>query len=606
MLFRASTSRKLITLVASVALAALTTLTGCAGRVDETVMAGELGTAIDEYFTAITPYGFSGALLVAKDGEVVLKKGYGLANDEEGIPNTPATVFSTGSITKQFTAAAVLALEMDGLLSTDDLLADHIDEVPEDKRGVTLHHLLTHTSGVLGSTGGDFEDVGRDEVVARALAAPLAFEPGSQMSYSNAGYSLLAAVVEMASGRPYEEYLREALFEPAGMKHTGYRLPDWDEGAVARWYDGDTDNGTPLERAYPHWNLLGNGGILSTPGDMFLWYKALKGDAVLCKEAKAKLWTPYLNDYAYGWDVIETDSGMLIEHDGASSLGASAEFRWFVDEDLVTMIFCNRSFNGVPLFEVVRSELRELTLGGEVDAPPARVDVAPEALAELAGKYRLSSGGLVKIVQEAGSLRLITFEQDVINALFQPDADPHTYKDLNARSGRLIAAAVSGNSEMFKDELGDGEFSRRVHEALAAHLRRFAERTHSALRASIALGTVRIEGDGTVMTGLRIKNADGGADHVSILWRDGQLVGIDQQAFLISIPMVPVSETHFIGYHLGFARLHPLSFNLDGDGSVVSLQIGPHVASRLGEPGRRHDHGDEGVRDDNGSENEDA
>ncbi|HEX6385166.1 MAG TPA: serine hydrolase domain-containing protein, partial [Anaerolineae bacterium] len=230
-------------------------------------VAGELGGRLDKYLTRVTPFGFSGALLVASGGEVVLNKGYGLAIRDEDVANTAETVFSLGSITKQFTAAAIVKLEMQGRLSTADFISDYFDGVPDDKSAVTLHHLLTHTAGVINYTGEDYEMAQRDETVQKVLAAPLAFAPGARYQYSNAGYSLLAAVVELVSGQRYEQFLHDHLFRPAGMRFTGYRLPDWDQRVVAHWYTGDNDFGTPLDKPYPSWNLLGNGDMLSTTDD---------------------------------------------------------------------------------------------------------------------------------------------------------------------------------------------------------------------------------------------------------------------------------------------------------------------------------------------------
>jgi CubicO group peptidase (beta-lactamase class C family) len=572
------------------ALLSLAALGACAGGDGVTVVREGVGAATDEYLTAATPYGFSGALLVAKDGEVLLEKGYGMADLEAQVPNTASTVFTTGSITKQFTAAAILRLEMDGLLSTDDRLSEHLEGVPDDKKDITLHHLLTHTSGIVPSTGDDFEVLGRDDMVQRAMDAPLAFEPGTRMMYSNAGYSLLAAVVEVVSGQPYEEYLAEHIFGPAGMKMTGYRLPDWSRAVVAHWYRGETDNGTPLDKHYPYWNLIGNGGILSTLGDMFRWYEALKGDAVLSEAEKRKLWTPFLNDYGYGWDVLQTPRGTLVQHDGGSDLGASAELRWFVDEDVVTVLFCNRDFQGVPLFQVVRNEIEELTFGGEVVVPPPPVDIGGQQLDELAGNYRLPTGGGILVERDGSLLRLVTFDQDVINALFSPEADPTTYDDLNKRANKLVAAAVSGDHDAFVKELGDEALAQRVQDMLTDEIGTFARSSGAPPVAAVSLGSVPVDDMGTVMTGVRVRNTAGGADDMSLWWRDGRLVGLDQQGFQISIPMAPVTSTDFVGYSLVFARPMPVSFEFGDDGRVSSLRMGSHVAGRVGGTEHAHDH----------------
>ena len=255
---------------------------------------------VDDYLSRITPFGYSGAFLLAKNGEILLNKGYGMAIRDKGIPSNSETVFCTGSVTKQFTAAGIMKLEMMGKLKTSDPIARYLPDVPPDKKQIPLHYLLTHTSGIGSGEGGDYEVVGRDETVKKILAQPLRSEPGKEFFYSNSGYSLLAAIIERVSGQSYEEFLRANLFLPAGMHLTGYVLPDWKDKVIAHWYVVDEDNGTPLDKPFPYWNLLGNGGILSTTEDMFRWNRALKGDAILSAEVKKKLWTPFLNEYASG------------------------------------------------------------------------------------------------------------------------------------------------------------------------------------------------------------------------------------------------------------------------------------------------------------------
>jgi CubicO group peptidase (beta-lactamase class C family) len=164
-------------------------------------------------------------VLVARDGEVLLHRGYGMADAEAGVPNGPETVYDIGSITKPVTALAILALEEEGRLRTTDPITRFFPEVPEDKRGITLHHLLTHSAGLIGDLGGDYEAMPRDTLVRRALASGLRWAPGTRYAYSNLGYSLLGAVVEIASGEPYEQYLRDRILLPAGMERTGYVLP---------------------------------------------------------------------------------------------------------------------------------------------------------------------------------------------------------------------------------------------------------------------------------------------------------------------------------------------------------------------------------------------
>jgi CubicO group peptidase (beta-lactamase class C family) len=129
---------------------------------------------------------------------------------------------------------------------------------------------------------------------------------------------------------------------------------------------GDKDKGTPLEKPYPYWNYIGNGGILSTTEDMHKWYKALLGGEVLSPEVKKKMFTPFLNDYGYGWDVLEREMGILIQHDGGSMLGCSAEIRRYIDAEVVTILFCNQSYGQQTFMEAVRDTIETLVFGGKV------------------------------------------------------------------------------------------------------------------------------------------------------------------------------------------------------------------------------------------------
>ena len=163
---------------------------------------------VDDYLTRLVPYGFSGAVLIARDDQIVLKKGYGLANRTSGQPYTPDLVASVGSVTKQFTGAAIVKLEAQGRLRTSDPISKYLPGVPADKASITIHHLLTHTAGFAGDLGGrDDDPITRDALVAKVLAAPLVSKPGEQFEYSNEGYALAGAIVERASGQGYEEYL---------------------------------------------------------------------------------------------------------------------------------------------------------------------------------------------------------------------------------------------------------------------------------------------------------------------------------------------------------------------------------------------------------------
>jgi CubicO group peptidase (beta-lactamase class C family) len=541
---------------------------------------GETGSRLDTYLRRVTPFGFSGALLVARDDEILVNEGYGLADRARKVPNTSATVFNLGSITKQFTAAAVLKLEMAGRLRTGDRLGDHLAGVPPDKEQITLHHLLTHTAGVINATGEDYEIATLEQAVGVALGAPLLFPPATRFRYSNAGYSLLAAVVETASGEPYEGFLGRELFQPAGMAHTGYRLPDWGKKSVAHWYVLDDDFGTPLEKPYPSWHLLGNGDMLSTTEDMLRWQRVLQGDAVLSDEAKEKLFTPFLNDYAYGWDVSATPHGLCIEHGGSSAYGSSAEFAWFADSDLLVVVFCNQSFGEQALAGLVKEKLVSLIFGDEVPAPPPVPAVDLEALRPFAGEYRLSGGGGFVARVANGALRLAPSDQRAINLLFYPGTgELERHQDLNARTAQVFGAALQGDYALLRA-------------CLANPVARFDNVRELFARTAADCGAERIEVPGStpsqfipgaVDTAFQLVGPDRAITLVSI-WREGQNVGLARLDFVSqpipAVPFLPGAAGGFVGYDLLSAQSVRAHFH-KGDGDMVTAVSFPTAASEI-------------------------
>lgn len=305
---------------------------------------------IDRYLTTLAQRGFSGAVLVAQGDEIIIQKGYGGADKSGEVPITAETVFDTASLSKQFTAAAILHLEEQGLLRVEDTLDQFFRTLPTDKATITLHHLLTHSSGLPGYVyDGDYVPISREAAVERALNAPLQFEPGSRYFYSDTGYGLLAAVVEIVSGQPFADYLHEHLFEPAGMKSTGFAGEDrWADLTVAHGIVNGQSQGSPSAELIS-WGLRGFGGVLTTVGDLYRWHVALSQYTVLSASSTEKLFTPYIDEgygdesfYGYGWVVMERpELGTIIWHDGASN-AHNGVFLHYVDQDVVVIVLSNK------------------------------------------------------------------------------------------------------------------------------------------------------------------------------------------------------------------------------------------------------------------------
>lgn len=306
------------------------------------------------YLNAMEENGFSGSVLVAKDGRVIHSEGYGYADRESKTKITPQSVFTTGSITKPFTGAAILKLEMQGKIRTDDLMSKYISNVPDDKKDITIHHLLTHSSGFPGAIGSDDELISKEAFIKKALSTPLRFVPGSQYRYSNVGYSILAIIIEKQSGLTYEQFLKKYIFEPAGMKSTGYVRSPLAKSHETTGYDRKGNKwGKLSEKNWgdegPGWHLKGNGGILSTVEDMYRFDQALKGDVILSDAAKKKYYTRHIEEdggggtyYGYGWAIYPTPRNTdLITHNGGNGI-FFADFLRYLEED-ITIIFMTNS-----------------------------------------------------------------------------------------------------------------------------------------------------------------------------------------------------------------------------------------------------------------------
>ena len=418
-----------------------------------------VAAALQRFMGDAAAAGFTGAVLVARGDTVLLAQGYGPLRPGGNAPITPDAVLTTGSITKQFTAAAILKLEMQGKLSVQDPIGRHLDAVPADKQSITLHHLLTHSAGFPGAIGDDFERIDREAYVRRALDTPLLFAPGTRYEYSNVGYSLLAAIVERVSQSGYERFLHDALFAPAGMRDTGYLLPQWaPERLVHGIADDGGDWGTLVERAIgatgPGWNLLGNGGIHATVHDMWRWHRALSGDAILAAAAKSKMYAPHIDEgggtwYGYGWSIEPTDWGTLITHNGGNPY-FFADFLRFPDSDVVVYYATNSRDRRMrrlarPLARIVfTAEVPPLP----APAPQADVGPAPPPAppGSLAAKWGLPGG--TRSQRAAELLEAIATTDDAWRRQFLAEAGAPALLERRGIDG--LASAL----EMMRQDLG--------------------------------------------------------------------------------------------------------------------------------------------------------
>lgn len=529
--------------------------------------AADLAKLLDSYLTRLERLGFSGTVLVAKDGKILLEKGYGMADRDRKIPMAADSVISVGSITKQFTAAAILKLEMQGKLRVEDSIAKYLPSVPADKTAITLHQLLTHTAGLDSDYGpGDYEVVSRDDYVRRVLTAPLRSAPGREHFYANSGYSLLAAIVEIVSGQPYERFLRERLFEPAGMRSTGYRVATWRDGQVAHGYVDGRDWGTITEKltaeGLPYWNLVGNGGIHSTAGDMYRWHVALEGDAVLSKAARTKFVTPYvaegpeaISHYAYGWAIFTTPrKTRLVAHNGGNGVFA-ADFRRYVDENVVIYAASNAEPTAIALTEV----LPAVVFGAPYTMPPEVARLEPAALDRLAGTYTLAGGGRVTLRREGDRLAIVADRAEALKVLL-PGVPVEASTRASARAAAIVEAGAKGDTTPLVEAFG-GAVPREEVERNEAERWRDWRAQYGAFKGFEVLGTFRMRP--MAATFVRV-DFERGSIFVRFGWEMGQLVGLRFPTEPPSVVLHPTSATEFTTFDMRDPDPASARFGADG------------------------------------------
>lgn len=524
---------------------------------------------LDAYLSGLEPFGLAGAFLVAREGEVLLARGYGLADrgDRGGPPRpwTAGTVSTVGSITKQFTAAAILALEEDGALSTGDSLPAFFADVPPDKRGITLHHLLTHTSGLRDLPQGDFDDVGREALVTSAMASELGSAPGERYAYSNLGYSLLGAVLEVVTGQGYEAWVREHLFEPAGMFETGYLLPRFEPERLAVGYRPTGRFGTVLGRIDPErgpsWILYANGGMHTTVYDMYRWARALLQDDLLDAASRRRLFGAHVEQpgghYGYGWSVDTTARATPFIHHGGSNGIFYADYHLFPAEDIVT--YAMTSDETVRASDVLR-QVDRILFGEPVPWPPrvdSVADVPAGEMDRLTGRYGLPGGGELAVVRAGPALLVRAEGQRAVDAVWAGrPVGRVAYDRLNRRAEELVRALAAGDWPTLRAALG-GSSAERPYEAAWRSL----TEDLGPFRDVAVLGTVPAwfhEGSADV-TWVRLR-FERGSRIRRIHWdEDGTMVGLGGDVYPapLTLRCVPVSAVECVGFHTALRTTTP-------------------------------------------------
>ena len=538
---------------------------------------------IQQYLERLEKLGFAGSLVLAQNGVPLLAEGYGLADRERGIPWTPATVSTIGSITKQFTGAAILSLAEDGVVAVEHPITQYFDKVPEDKRAITLHQLLTHSSGIVDLDGaGDWDPIGREEFVRRALAQKLAFAPGARYEYSNAGFSLLGAILEQVTGKTYEDYVRQRLFLPAGMYDTGYIQAAWGDGRLAQGYRRGERWGNVLERPLaddgPFWVLRANGGIHSTAWDMLRWGQALLAGKPLSAESMTAYWSPHVDEgggdsfYGYGWVVMEAGGAQVITHNGGNGI-------LFADMALVPAagVVAVIQTNVIADFQLEGGLLEQvgghLLMGAPLPDIPDWDRGGGTDLESLAGTYEIEGGGELRVTPSDDELAIEAIDRRAFRELLSlRPVDTARAERLSDRIDAIVSAYLSGDFEplweAYRRFAPLAQFAPRAEGRLEALVEE-----HGAKRGHEVLGTAFREGRDVTLVRLLFER--GHADRAYV-WDDEaeeRLLGTSQRGLDPVLHVLPEVGGSFSSWDGRSGATRPVSFD-PAEGGGMRLVIG--------------------------------
>jgi len=452
-------------------LLSLFTLNSCIPSEDhgdnQTSKGSELIKSIDDYLSAITSLGFSGSIIISEGNNKLLQKGYGISNRVSRSEYTPKTIQSCGSITKHFTAAAILLLESQNKLSVNDELSEYFYSVPKKYHNITIHQLLTHSSGIISGIGPDEEKIDKEGYLNKLWQESLEFEPGSGYHYSNAGYSLLGMIIEQVSKMSYEDYLSENLFIPSKMESTGYLKAVKDTSDLAIGYSKGNYWGKVYNNGWladgPNWHLRANGGIHTTVEDMHKWFQVILGKGVLETELIDKWTTGYVNEnnsdskYAYGLVVYDDEKyGKIISHSGSNRIFA-ADLVWLPERNILFYIHSNSSI--FPAYEL-RSNILAAAFDSTFQAPPLieyNNELDPKVIRELEGIYE-NDGNFVDLKSDDIRLKAKLDGQPMVDYFLRHSLEQQRlFADLNKNTQKALDLLEEGKADALKGLLPTGE-----------------------------------------------------------------------------------------------------------------------------------------------------
>lgn len=348
---------------------------------------------------------FNGTALVATKGNILLEKGYGYKDIKAKTNNDSNTIFQIGSITKQFTSAIILQLQQQQKLSVQDKLSKYIPDYPHGD-SITLENLLTHTSGIYNYTNnGAFmqllstKPIRRDSLLSLFKNQSLDFRPGEKFSYSNSGYILLGYIIEKVTGKPYFQVVRENIFQPLQMTHSGFNFTGLVSPDKATGYTSPTS--TDPQPIVDSSVSFAAGAIYTTAGDLYKWDRALYTDRIISQASLQKAFTPYKSKYGYGWAIDSAYGKQIVVHGGGITGFVSFILRVPGDETCIILLDNRPS----PALAKIAMDIDAMLNGQDIVLKTRKeINVDSAILHTYTGQYQLAPGFIITITLTNGRL----------------------------------------------------------------------------------------------------------------------------------------------------------------------------------------------------------
>ena len=547
---------------------------------------------LNQYFDFIEHSGFSGQVLVAEKDKIIATRSFGHANRETQYPVSSTTAFNIASITKHFTAVAILWLEQNNKLKTSDTLGKFWDTLNVEKRAISIHQLLTHTSGLPRQVVPTGSVIAKNELVKRIFDAKLVDKPGNRFQYSNAGFTILAAIVEKTSGIPYEEFIRQKFIMPYKLTHTYFNGDDLFKinHSIAIGYNEWSEVNNPANQV-KSWATTGASDVLTTAEDLFKWFTLVRTGKVLNETETKKLFTSHVStdeeeEHGYGWFITKSSDGKKqIYHDGDIS-GFHSEFNYYPESERVIYAIGNQELFGLGIFSKYRLTLNifKILSGTQVSFPLNSVTPNKQALSKYCGTYQLDSVNFLKIWDAGGKLSVGAWGQKSINLLVPKASEiQDNLIKTSEKSIALITSASKGQDETARQLLSAGQYDfyfKFLKEKVNAYT--------AAMDGNITLslgGTIPAywQGKGSFRTYIKAE-FNSGSNLIYLGWNANGLNDItinNDRPYPLIYPLISLDNEKWLIYDLDNSKATAVQFIPDSNSIIKQLIMENGNAERV-------------------------